>query len=82
MFSSVSVRVLALFTLEQGHHGEMSDDQWRAKGSQVTGHVPGLAAAGSKPLQPGPGGEPRGAVAGTWKELAAIERAAWQQLRA
>lgn len=54
LFSSVSIRVLALFTLKQGHRGEMSDDPWRAKGSQVMG------AAGSKPLQPGPGGEPRG----------------------
>lgn len=58
MFSSVSARVLALFTLKQGHPGEMISGGSRE--AKFRGHVPGLAAAGSSTLQPGPGGEPRG----------------------
>lgn len=53
-FPSVSVRVLILLTLKQGHCGEINDNLWWVKGNQqVMVANLGLATAGSEPLQPG-----------------------------
>lgn len=78
---SVSVRVLALLTLKQGHCGDINDNLWRAKGNQrVMAECPGPAAAGSQPVQPGPGGEMRGSSLWTVEGACGYRRAAWQEL--
>lgn len=74
---SVSVRGLALLTLKQGHSGEINDNLWRVKGNQrVMVECPGLAAAGSKAVQPGPGGERRGSRCGTAEGACSYRKAA------